>query len=239
MRGNAEKPLLGFGWAGAVLLVVLLALAVPTIVGVDLRYQLQRAVHACFGWSGTVWLTTVGLWCHRLSLERPGFSTVSLLYVLLALHVHPRRVRWWWYAALIAVALAAPVVELHRALRFWPPPWSFIIWSTASSAAAGLCLAGAVGSWKPLPWIGVGVAAGALMKWSVETRAALATPEMMAWFCAWHVMWAVPLLAWAMAARVRRRPPYACPECGYDMRGASAARCPECGAAPGSEMIDA
>lgn len=35
---------------------------------------------------------------------------------------------------------------------------------------------------------------------------------------------------WLRRRRMRRRPPGACPACGYDLTGNVSGRCPECGA---------
>jgi hypothetical protein len=49
---------------------------------------------------------------------------------------------------------------------------------------------------------------------------------------------ALPPLAVVAHQRVRRRPPYACRRCGYDLRGLASAPCPECGGVPCGVCVD-
>ena len=62
--------------------------------------------------------------------------------------------------------------------------------------------------------------AGLGPRWCPTVRMPLAVPA---------AALAVMPAAWVVSGRRRRRPPGACPRCGYDLR-ATPGRCPECGA---------
>jgi hypothetical protein len=211
-------------------------LAGVAVSGYDLVYQIQRFVADRFGIEGLYWLMNVHSY-YYLSLYWPIFGPLSLLYVLAALHVAPRRRAAWPSLLLTAWAIVRPLAA-HWVLGIWklvfvggpgttPGEWLrthatldvltafFLYVCTRSRGVTGAFVALSVLAWAAQPPSPFGL--------SVIAVAA-----------GWHVLMAVVLFAWAIQQRQRVFPEGACQSCGYDLCGiltvGGAARCPECGA---------
>src|SRR5262245_13152660 len=93
---RSTKPLWGFGWVGLCLLPVAAVLGCVWWTGYDLRHQLLWGVNETLG--SRAMMLLVGNWLswQWTALTVPQFGPFAILYLLLAMHIHPRRFSWRW-----------------------------------------------------------------------------------------------------------------------------------------------
>lgn len=250
----AGKPLLGFGWAGWLMLLPLIALVAVVLTGYDLRYRIQELVLECFGLDALFNFTNYGI-VHTALVAgiwppEPRFGPIALMIVLVALQVHPRRVGAIRLALVYALGVLGPALLfwfMARPLRGWlvstpaGSPGMLEIGGIAYLALASTVLWLAVRSWRvallclaclglPVVVECIGLLAEfgdlplSLANWSLTLR-----PSMGA---VMHLSLAAVLWTWAIHARLQVLPPHVCHTCGYDLRGSPSTPCPECGTPP-------
>src|SRR5438067_2285937 len=92
------KPLWGFGWAGLALLPVAVALGWVYLSGYDLRFDVQQWINDWLGWQAQYWFVSVWLPGQYFGARDPVVGMVTLMYLLVAMHLHPRRFGWRYLA---------------------------------------------------------------------------------------------------------------------------------------------
>lgn len=248
------KPLWSMGWVGWSLLPIAIGLTIAWIGGVDAWYYILRSVQVLFGDEA---LTPVTIYAslYFLGLERPGsigLGPISMCLLLVAISIHPRRFRWWEYAIPVACGLSAPIAgtllcaliqtvsgQIPGSFRVWTGEVVMLVLTlcallpltrsrVATIALAAITLAGTVA--RAFSAAFVLSMTSTQDSWIAEAMygPVLGLPTM-----AIHWLWlpsiAVILLWWAIRARRRWKPEWACQSCGYDLRGSPTTPCPECG----------
>ena len=250
---RVKKPLLEFGPMGRALLAIAGALALFYLFQDNPDLIALHYIGLVFGSDVESWTKTRLMSAHRLNAialigPSPMFGLWGLMAVLLALHIHPARIRWWWHAALIALAAGSPLLGL-RGFPYWLHGGGFPIkveldlaFLTSYSIAYVLLIAvvfGATRSKMVLVGIALICIASTVSVYTVVSR----SPNLLylgsasngrLWFViaawAWNPLLLAVLLSWAIPARIRcRRKTWPCPECQYDMRNLETNTCPECG----------
>lgn len=239
------RRVLGFGPWGWALLPVAVGLGACVLSGVDLRHKLIAAINAIAGVQGMYTSVTRILPGQSLAILDPIPSPVTLLWLLPALFLQPRRVPWWaWVVAVMVCALFPNALwEVYmRILR-------------SSSSTTGTNVAQAVAWFATCIWLPCLCAWVTGSRWCtvvvVVPALALAVaslqrtgfpnsliPAPITWFAmypgpaTYHIIAASILIGGAIASRrsVAALRPYMCRACGYDRRGLKDADvCPECG----------
>jgi hypothetical protein len=238
-----RKPLWGFGPAGWALLLVAAALVWVLITGNDLRHQLLRLINETLGPGAVYWIVSRPLVGHWFAARSAEFNPIALTYVLVAMHVYPRRLRWWWYAALASGMIIAPAAawvlpSSWRGTRTGP---GLPVTMLATQLGANLAVIAVLCAMVRDRLIAAGLLAFFVLTatfhwWFWAVAGAASWSGYGAWFAnnaatpTWHCLLASILLAWAVRERRRVSRPWECQVCRYDLRGVTAARCPECGA---------
>ena len=242
---HVEKPLLGFGWMGWVLLAIAGALVVVWVTGYDLQYQLLAITHALFGdygvYSVSAYLIYQGISCtHENSLAQ--FSLWGLCASLIVLHIYPKRISLWRVIPLIVWAVSAPILNhsisrlIHNAL---PDSTSIFVSVNIAYATdyAIVCIMLWFMSRSLRVAVGVSVLFGVTIVFTViSTRYLLQfRPGWLValeriYLLAWNPLLLAILLSWAIPARIRYNRWWLCFKCGYNMRDLESTTCPECGA---------
>ncbi len=242
------RPLLGFGWAGWVLLAIAILLSIFWAMGVDLRYQLLFVVHRVAGDHATYWLVSKVLTWHYVEVVAvfppdPDFGLVTLCLILVAIHIHPRRRRWWTYAALVAWAIVAPslvvlVYDVRKAL--WGQHDIAIMTPSMARIVISAALVAQITRWWPIPLMMGVIGTCCLFNESAASQrlgwgTSVPLPEwmgdmMLSALIRWPYYPALIglLLWWAIRARLAVPGEGHC-DCGYDMIGLTGPTCPECG----------
>jgi hypothetical protein len=225
------------------------ALAWACASGIDLRFLIQKWINDHLGWQADFWLVSVWLPGQNFGLLDPIVGPVTLVYVLIAMHLHPRRFGWWWYAALTAWAVVRPSMlfivsasHLARGLGSW---WSGAVaagtwvsgWDLPVCALLLLCADAALllaltrsrmvgaaaltiaGGWWSAGWLATKLS-GSFDNWGIG----------LPWVWIWHGGLGAAVFWWAVRGRRMAREAWECAACGYDLRGLSCGACPECGA---------
>lgn len=238
------RPILGFGPAGWLLLPIALALAWSLVVGYDLRFDIQRVIHETWGWKATVSFVTSILAAGSVQLWDPIPSPISLMWLLLALFIQPRRVPTWAWLGLSMFCMTFPNIVWESFLAIGSKSVSVsdvqqVAWALS---CVGFC---ALHWWLararlPLVLLVLAFAPAFVL---LRVRMLPGSPTGLARFisgtewvatCVWHVVMASLFVGYAIAQRrfVAALPALGCPACGYDRSGLGAGViCPECGAA--------
>jgi hypothetical protein len=240
------KPILGFGPIGYALLAVALALLWILVSGYDLRYQIMRLINDSLGWNYmyqyVMWYLLANYYC----LLSPRFGVLSLVYVLIALHLHPKRVAWWWYVFLaFGAQVTAGWYWWSSGIFRGSTPFPIQFGSTYIQQITAELLIGMVTSvvlWRiSRSWF-VAWASALIVLWSIGWKAidwlfpstmSIEWSNAYPWIgaCVYHGLMAYILLQWSIRARFRSRRDDVCQSCGYDLAGLPGNTCPECGSA--------
>ncbi len=247
----ARKPLLGFGWAGWVLLSILVVMIVSLAAGHDLRYRLQELIMHTLGVDAmmqfTIQLSYLGI-CFGTWPPHEHVGPLTLCIILLALHLHPRRVGALRLLPLWGFATVGPLLwfRLFLSLSFQMrgegrPELAMLVSASIWWAVGLVVLWWAVRSWRIALPIGLvlllPLATHALpwLEWegylSESVVAELKAVQRHAGL-AMNAALALILIPWGLRERLRVLPPHACQACGYDLRGLDSPTCPECGTLP-------
>lgn len=241
------KPILGFGPIGYALLAVALALLWILLSGYDLRFQIMRLINDYLGWNRLYLYVMWYLIANNNSLLSPRYGLPSLLYVLLALHVYPKRVAWWWYLLLaIGAQVTAGWYLWSGAVWVGRPPFPIQFGSPHIQRIAAeivIGLATSVLFWRISRSRFVAWASALVVFWSIWWKMVGWVLSYTAtnndyWIVYWwigaivyHGLMAYILLRWSIRARLRSRRDGFCQSCGYDLAGLPGNICPECGSA--------
>lgn len=249
------KPLWSFGPRGWVLLPVAIGLAVVLFSGIDGRYHVLRAIQWSFGTDAMLWFVTVGLPFHAADAGMPPFGLppgarfglVTLCLTLVAMAVHPKWFSGWVYLAVVALGFLAPPMQVQLSSwisRALAPGATLGEWQRlVALAVAGIMvmIATATVLWivsRSRPVLFFAVVTGIIAAWLRAESwsdgwllgpSAVPLALLLDW--AWNPALFGLLLWWAVQARRRWKPPWACTVCGYDLRGSLGGPCPECGPA--------
>lgn len=122
------RPLRGFGFWGCALLPVLAALIYCAAGGYDLRHAIIEFVYTTWG-EDAVWDTIIrsilfGAYWGSLLGQIPG--PVTLLWVLIAMFVAPRRWAWWQWSLVSAWLVFNPYL-CFRVATALPLRWAAIL----------------------------------------------------------------------------------------------------------------
>ncbi|CAG0978537.1 hypothetical protein PHYC_01637 [Phycisphaerales bacterium] len=118
------RPVRGFGRWGCILLPVAAFLAFCALGGFDLRHEIIRVCYERFGydWVFDVILRNVLFGAYWSSLAGTTPGPITLLPVLIAMHLAPRRWAWWQWAIVPTWLLLNPYLCFEIARRV--PPWA-------------------------------------------------------------------------------------------------------------------
>jgi hypothetical protein len=216
--------------------------------GFDLRMELMRWWYERYGFDSLWNVTTYGLWMYSWALYGSVVGPVTLMPVLVAMHVSPRRWAWWVWAAVVVWLLVNPAVwwTVNRGM---PPQWAWYLGRRGGMDVLGVTVA-QLGAFAVFASRVVGWRAAALL-FSVGTVTGAASwfadwwtnnghgPGLAYWGyvalgIVWHITTAVVLIGKALQGRrLAAEELWRCEGCGYDLRGLAAeggsGLCPECG----------
>ncbi len=246
---HPEKPLLGFGWMGWVLLAIAGALAV-FVLRENPDHRLLHVVNTTFGSDAEKWFERAFLGSHRLNSAPPYgplpfFDLWGLSMVLLAFQIHPRRINPWWIITIILLAILTPIVRTQ--IEFNPTflklsnswkwgntaTYSFLIFSTVLLATLTLATRSKsvlIGMTAVFITYLIAFEFSNIRSFLfVALRGSERTTgvSLMCW--SWNPLLLAIVLSWAIPARVRYNRWWLCFECGYNMRNLGVKTCPECG----------
>lgn len=242
------RPLLGFGLWGWLLLPIAAALAFCFLGGYDLRTAIMRWWYDRFGWDSMLRLISPGLRAYWWSLAGVVVGPVTLMPVLLAMYLSPRRWAWWAWLLVVVWLLVNPALwwatcqylprniagHLGWSRRGSPEILPVTLAQLAIFAAFAWRLAGRRSA---LILLGAGTIAGAIA-WSADWwentghRPGLPFSAYVTLGILWHATVFIVLVSSATWTRRRAAAEtWLCESCGYDLRGlsTSATNCPECG----------
>jgi len=228
-----HKPLLGFGPVGWASLAVLTAFLIALARGWDPVYTVARIIwHFSDDQIGNWVRIWAKVWLYPAQMMLGvTFGIWGLLYASVAFFIHPRRLPLTPIVLLFATvgveAFAYGFTTPAFQARF-PIHLMTILRLAAAATELGLIL------WITRRWWCAAPLIIPLM-WNAVVpdlaRAPWAWPYLDSVRIAAHVAIAIPLLVWAVSARLRPAPSTRpCPACDYDLTGLNdSARCPECG----------
>src|SRR2546423_10862755 len=105
------RPIWGFGAWGWTLLPVVVFLSYCICGGYDLRFALMQWWSDRFGWhSMLVTMIDWTIFPHASAIWIPVCSVLTLIPVLLAMHLQPRKYSRWTWAGVVAWLLVNPVI---------------------------------------------------------------------------------------------------------------------------------
>lgn len=229
-----------FGWLGWTALAVFLAILVPTLLGVDLRYQLLGLIQRGMSNDAMYRFVTGPLVWYGLDFTQPGISPFSLCYILILLYFWPRRVPAWAWAAVIFWAFFNPALAWSSIPRkllgmttfpYTPSASAQLLLVTAASRVVEvLVLARVTRSWVASVPLACATAAIVTSIGMIYFGGPFASPPMLdlVGYRGWHIAAVVPVGIWIWREHRKLRP--GCPGCGYNLDGLTAMLCPECGA---------
>jgi hypothetical protein len=206
--------------------------------GYDLRFHILKLICDTRGIKTLFWFVVNPLMHHWFSINEPGLSWWSLVYIPLALHLHPTRSRWWlvplvlWLAirpalCFQAVARPGPVVgSLVTSLALDPHSAALCLFGAADLLLIGLIFRSRLVIFSTAATIAFIVMVAKFLNARPTSIPAWAWPAMVN---TWHAGVGLPMLWWAARERWRFSRSGHCKLCGYDLTGLAIAQCPECG----------
>ncbi len=254
-RQRAIKPLLGFGPAGYILVAIFLALLIPTLMGIDLRYELQKLIIYIFGADAMLSATAYTM-LFSTTVFGMGINLITACVGLVAFNIAPFRIKrqnqlaWFCLCAFwIAPTLILNNIIVHIFGHSTIYSGFTSIYLTMSLGTLGVLVAGGFAvyitrskivaiSWATalvldlLP-IAMFYSSGfyALFDWPliIPGNFGISTVEIFFYLCS-----SGSLLTWAIIERRKPAPPSnPCPNCAYDLAGLPQnIPCPECGQTP-------
>lgn len=245
IRRRVQDPLVGFGWAGYVSSVVLVALGAAVLAGVEVRYELLKLILNTLGVDAMMYfvlrLSFLGFAIFGLSV-----SVVTGVGVLAAFCIVPYRVRPVVQWVLFVVCVAWFVL----------PSVGSVVWYRAGQGGGyriyqllevlGVVLVGAVlfsvtrSKLVGLMWGGAVMLVAANAVWyqiamdylpgTVGLFAPFDFYDFTSYSLIFQLLTAGSVVYWAVVERRKVVPERACPMCAYDLVGiADDGCCPECG----------
>lgn len=229
------------GWVGRLALAVFLTLMIPTLLGVDLRYQLMRLIQRGLGDDAMTRFVIGPLVWYGEDFFRPGVSPFSLCYILILLYFWPRRVPAWGWACVIFWAFFNPALAWSSiprrmlglaSLPYTPNAYAQLLIVTAASRVVEVVvLARVTRSWFASLPAACATVAIVICLGMIYFGGPFASPrwlELLGYW-GWNIAVVIPVGIWIRRERRRLRP--GCPGCGYNLDGLTATLCPECGTA--------
>lgn len=237
------RPVLGFGRAGWIALVVLAAMIAALALGWDPYMQMLHGWARLFGAESLLWFVVYAVVYPRATVLNAQITFITALVATLAMWIQPRPIARWRLATLwIASPCLAQWYWLSQAASVAP----FISWANVR---------GPVFMYNWMADVIVAVASAALLWWAMRSiavalaalvAAAIVIPMQIAGTVTGWVPPVNPGALWQLGAGAtmvvaaiaeRRRAPRSggpwCGACGYDLQSLAAVRCPECGAEVG------
>lgn len=237
---------LGGAWAAGVELRYMLLSAIASVFGGDAVIWFVSTVLFAH------WMD-FGYLDHGLGFSPlPRFGLAGMVGVLIAMHIHPHRFGLFRVGLVIVLGLWTPLLSAQ--LPSWIPSLTssplqvgyarqsalnfLLIWAITALACAGVLgwalksrrCGVAVGAWCG---IGAWLWGEAMLGLGGEPAWIVSVSGDELWWSIYGWLWSPTLCGglfwWAIRARRRSFPDWACPGCGYDMRGLGGDRCPECG----------
>jgi hypothetical protein len=258
-RQRTKAPLLGFGPAGYIALAIFLALLIPILLGVDLRYELQKLILYIFGVDAMM-KATVYTWIFYFPLFGMSISLITACAGLLAFNFAPfrikRRIQLAWFA-LCALWIPLTHLSCYYIIRANPQspsiasldgPYQLLVLELLGVIFAGwfavsltrsriVAVSWALALLLNLIQIGQ-LYAGIFTIFDVRFIRlgyyGFSTYAILLFLCT-----SASLLAWAIIERRKPIPEIPCPICLYDLVGIPEnTPCPECGDNAGSDVDD-
>ena len=253
-RAATLHPILGFRWAGWTAAAILACLIAATLAGVDLQFQLLRAINAAGGDGAVQWF--LGWMAFQwIAMRSSDFGLAAAIALAGALWIAPRP-RWNWdLIAIVLLGLALPKASilaqsavfqhLHGGPVTSPRQIADqMLLATWACLAESLLLAAILIAATRSRLVTIGVLAYTAVA-TAQAYAAVRFVQMKPlgiWEAAGIIppMSLVPALVLAptlcnsiMRRRrcvriLRQSQSSMCPECGYDLAGLREPRCPEC-----------
>ncbi len=260
-RQRAIKPLLGFGPAGYVLLIIFLALLIPTVVGVDLQYQFHKLTAYLFGNDAIFWLAVAArrVW---IPMVQAKVSLLTAAAGLIAFHIAPYRIKpsthIIWFVTCSFWSLAAHILydpSLHQFSRMYVNSTKHLMTFGWLMAAPGMltmviCTAYAARiSRSKIVTTSWSAALLLMIVWNIIRMTPMQYLSAFTLFrhtffqyehfritplwLLFFILTSSSLLIWAIIERRKPVPESLCRSCLYDLAGLPKnSPCPECGNTP-------